>query len=321
MEPIRPDDDELRAERPIGSAEPRAAERKPKPSSAGKGEQPRREAPSGAGGNGRSVNGGSGRGSLAVLWLLVIVVAVGAGVAWYSQYKRMQVLESQLEEADYWARQSKLALARFQGDLSETGENLQERGASLEDQIAAQKKRLDAADSEIRKLWAIANERNKKRLDEQQERIAALESGLAEGKQAIDALEASVEKVRTSLSADIASVKQQTETSVTALQEANRQATEQLTRLSKQMADVDQLVENRIQRFEREQKLGINGLEGRVAALERSVDQLAGGSGVKELRNDLASLKRTVESIDASRSQLTSRLIRLSEEVNRLRAQ
>jgi peptidoglycan hydrolase CwlO-like protein len=256
-----------------------------------------------------------------MLWVLLIVLAVAGGAGWYSQEQRVQALEGQLEEADYWARQSKLALARFEGELSETGENLQERGATLEEQIAAHTKRLDTADSEIRKLWAIANERNKKRLDDQQERIAALESGLAEGKQAIGALEASVEKARSSLSADIAALKQQTETSITALQEASRQATDQLTKLSQQLADVDQVIESRIRRFEQEQKLGISGMEGRISALERETDELAGDGRVQALRNEVASLKRTVESIDASRSQLTSRLVRLSEEVNQLRSQ
>ena len=319
MEPIRPDDDELRAERPIGSAEPKKlAEKKSRPSSGGKGEPsaPAKPPKGGKGGNGRS-----GRGSSAMLWVLLIVLAVAGGAGWYSQEQRVLALEGQLEEADYWARQSKLALARFEGELSETGENLQERGATLEEQIAAHTKRLDTADSEIRKLWAIANERNKKRLDEQQERIAALESGLAEGKQAIGALEASVEKARSSLSADIAALKQQTETSITALQEANRQATDQLTKLSQQLADVDQVIESRIRRFEQEQKLGISGMEGRISALERETDELAGDGRVQALRNEVASLKRTVESIDASRSQLTSRLVRLSEEVNQLRSQ
>ena len=322
MEPIRPDDDELRAERPIGSAETKKpAERKSRPASGGKGEPstPTKPPKGGKGGNGGS--GGNGRGSSPMLWVLLIVLAVAAGAGWYSQEQRVQALEGQLEEADYWARQSKLALARFEGELSETGENLQERGASLEDQLAANKKRLDAADSEIRKLWAIANERNKKRLDEQQERIAALESGLAEGKKSIGALETSVETVRSSLSADIAALKQQTETSITALQDANRQATEQLTKLSQQLADVDQVIESRIRRFEQEQKLGISGMEGRISALERETDELAGDGRVQALRNDVASLKRTVESIDASRSQLTSRLVRLSEEVNQLRSQ
>lgn len=318
MEPIRPDDDELRAERPIGSAEPKkAADNKPKASAGGKAEPPGPARPSG----GAKGGSGGGRGSSALLWLLVVVVAAAAGAGWYSQEQRVQALESQLEEADYWARQSKLALARFEGELSETGENLQERGESLEDKIAAQEKRLDAADSEIRKLWAVANERNKKRLDEHQERLAALESGLAENDKAIGAVEASVEQARQSLSADIAALKNQTETSVAALQDANRQATEQLTRLSQQLADVDQVIENRIRRFEQEQKLGISGLEGRVAALERETDQLAGDSRVQALNNELANLKRTVDSIDASRSQLTSRLVRLSEEVNQLRTQ
>ncbi len=316
MEPIRPDDDELRAERPIGSAEPKkAAEKKSRPSSGGKGEPSAPAKPPKGG------KGGSGRGSSAMLWVLLIVLAVAGGAGWYSQEQRVQALEGQLEEADYWARQSKLALARFEGELSETGENLQERGATLEEQIAAHTKRLDTADSEIRKLWAIANERNKKRLDEQQERIAALESGLAEGKQAIGALEASLEKARSSLSADIAALKQQTETSIAALQEANRQATDQLTKLSQQLADVDQVIESRIRRFEQEQKLGISGMEGRISALERETDELAGDGRVQALRNEVASLKRTVESIDASRSQLTSRLVRLSEEVNQLRSQ
>lgn len=318
MEPIRPDDDELRAERPIGSAEPKKpADRKPKASSAG-GAEPPREKPAARQKGG---NGGGRRGSSAMLWVILIVVAAAAGAGWYTQEQRVQALESQLEEADYWARQSKLALARFEGELSETGENLQERGESLEDKIAAQEKRLDTADSEIRKLWAVANERNKKRLDEHQERLAALESGLAKNDKAIGAVEASVEQARQTLSADIAALKNQTETSVAALQDANRQATEQLTRLSQQLADVDQVIENRIRRFEQEQKLGISGLEGRVAALERETDQLAGDGKVQALNKELATLKRTVESIDASRSQLTSRLVRLSEEVNQLRTQ
>lgn len=318
MEPIRPDDDELRAERPIGSADPKKpADRKPKASSAG-GAEPPREKPAARQKGG---NGGGRRGSSALLWVLLIVVAAAAGAGWYSQEQRVQALESQLEEADYWARQSKLALARFEGELSETGENLQERGESLEDRIAAQEKRLDTADSEIRKLWAVANERNKQRLDEHQERLAALEAGLAENDTAIDAVEASVEQVRQSLSADIAALKKQTETSVAALQEANQQATEQLTRLSQQLADVDQVIESRIRRFQQEQQLGMSGLEGRVAALERETSALAGDSRTQALKEELATLKRTVESIDASRSQLTSRLIRLSEEVNQLRTQ
>jgi len=320
MEPIRPDDDELRAERPFGAAEKKApAQKKPKSSAEAAGGKPKPPKP--VKGSGNSNGGGNGRSGLAVLWLLVIAVAVASLAGWYSQNQRIQMLEGQLEEADYWARQSKLALARFEGDLSETGENLQESGASLTDQIESQKKQLDEADSEIRKLWVIANERNKKRLDDHQERVAVVESGIAENKKALADVGSTVEKVRTSLSADLASLTKQTETSVAALEDANRQATEQLTALNKQLAEVDQLVERRVRRFEQEQKLGISGMEGRLSALEKKLAQASGNDRDQAIRNELAALKRNVEAIDSSRAQLTSRLVRLSDEMNQLRSQ
>ena len=316
MEPIRPDDDELRAERPFGASEKKApAQKRPKSSAEGAGGQSRPPKPAKGGGN------GNGRSGLAVLWLLVIALAVAAVAGWYSQNQRVEALEEQLAEADYWARQSKLALARFEGDLSETGESLQERGASLTDQIESQKKQLDEANSEIRKLWAIANERNKKRLDDHQERVAAAEAGIAESKKALADVGSAVEKVRTSLGADLASLTKQTETSVAALEDANRQATEQLTVLSKQLAEVDQVVERRVRRFEQEQKLGISGIEGRLSALEKKLAGLSGNAGDQALENELAAVKKNVQAIDSSRAQLTSRLVRLSEEVNQLRSQ
>lgn len=313
MEPIRPDDDDLRAERPVGASEKKAsAPKKAKPSTEGAGGQSKPPKP--AKGDKSNNGGGGSRSSLAVLWLLVVAVGVASLAGWYSQNQRIQVLEGQLEEADYGARQSKLALARVEGDLSETGESR----ASLAEQVEAQKKRLDAADSEVGKLWVVANERNKKRLNDQQERIAAVEAGLAESKKALADVGSTVEKVRTSLGSDIAAVTKQTETSVAALEDANQQASEQLTKLSKQLADVDQVVERRVRRFEQEQTLGISGIEGRLSALEK---KLSSRSGDKKLKNELAALKRNVQSIDSSRAQVTSRLVRLSEEVNQLRSQ
>lgn len=318
MDSIRPDDDELRADAPIGSGERR---KRPAPKkSAG-------AAATGSGGSGGAGkppagngNGGNGKGGLAAVWLLLIAVAVAAVAGWYSQNQRIQALESQLEEADYWARQSKLALARFEGELSETGENLQERGQSLEEQIAANQSGLEEASSEIRKLWVVANERNKARLDEHEEQLATLKSALEEEKKAVASLETTLEEARASLSSEIAALEEQTQTSIVALKENTAQASEQITKLSQQMADVDQVIESRIRRFEQEQKLGISGMESRIAALEKKTDGVAGSSEVRSLRNQLASLKQTVDSIDASRAQLTSRLVRLSDEVDRLEA-
>ena len=314
MEPIRPDEDELRAEPPIGAGEARKP-RTSKEHEPGRGAS-KAKAPGAAAGSG----GGGGRGGRILVWGAIFGVAVAAGAGWYSQSQRIAALESQLEEADYWARQSKLALARFEGELSETGESLQERGASLEEKIAANAEKVETANSEIRKLWVVANERNRKQLEEHGQRLSVLDQNLADTGKSVSDLETTVEQVRTRLAGDIAQLSQKLETSVAALEQANSEATSQLTRLSQQIGDIDQVVESRIRRFEQEQKLGIDGIESRLTSLEARTDGLAGAGDVQALRNRLAELARTVESIDASRAQLTSRLVRLSEEVNQLRA-
>ncbi|MCG2580950.1 MAG: hypothetical protein KA296_08730 [Marinobacter sp.] len=320
MEPIRPDDDELRAESPFGSAsgnsEP-ASNPKASSSNGPGGGKARARVPKARKSNG----GGNGGGSRGGLWLALVVLAVVAGGGWFSQAKQIEALESQLEEADYWVRQSKLALARFEGDLSETGENLEEKGQSIEQTLADQEERLDTADGEIRKLWAIANERNKKRLDEHDERLDAVAGDVEEEVAAREQLAASVGSLELSLSSELVALRKELGQQIVSLKESTEQADKRLTELNSALEGVDQLVDRRIQRFEREQKLGIDGLEGRIGALEKQVEASANGRDVTAIRSELGSLKRTVNAIDSSRAQLTSRLVRLSEQVDELRSQ
>lgn len=303
MEPIRPDDDELRAT--AGKAGPRP------PASDGR---KNRAAPAqdaaGAGGRAAPAHRSGG----GALYWLVLLVVTGAGLAgWYLQQQRLDALQAQLEEADYWARQSKLALARFEGELSETGENLQERGQTLEARIADNHKQLEAANSEIRKLWVVANERNKARLD-------ALDSGLAEARASLAAVRTDHEQRLGQLKTDLAALSEQVSVTLADLDEASRQTTDQLASLSQRMAEVDQVVDSRLRRFEQEQKLTLSGLESRLAALEKRAETAAGSKDVRALRDALSSLDKTVQAIDASRAQLTSRLVRLSDRLDRLEA-
>lgn len=311
MEPIRPDDDELRADEPFGGAEPRELE-KPKV----KQEKPLKRAklPKPAKDSG-SVGGGS-----ALVWVLLVIVAVAAGAGWYLQEQRIQVLEGQLQDADYWARQSNLALARFEGELSETGESLQERGARLEQQISGNEKRLDSVDSEIRKLWVIANEKNKQRLNEQQQQITSLDERVAVAGKAAADLDSRMEQIRTGIAGDVAQLSERLKGAVMALEQADQAVEKQVASLGNKVDGVGPLVDGRIKRFEQEQKLGIDGLEGRIAALEKQVGSQADARDVRAMRAQLSELKQAVAAIDASRAQLTSRLVRLSEEVNQLRS-
>src|SRR5690606_35005712 len=236
---------------------------------------PKAKSPGAAAGSG----GGGSRGGRVLVWGAILGLAVAAGAGWFSQSQRIAALESQLEEADNWARQSKLALARFEGELSETGESLQERGASLEEQLEANKKQIDAADIEIRKLWAIASERNKKRLDEHQERLASIDGKLAEAEKAISGVGEQVEEVRAGLGSDVDAV----ETRVAELAKAGEALQGELAEVSEQVAGVDELVDGRIRRFQQEQKLTLDGIESRIGSLEKAADSSAGDAEVRAL--------------------------------------
>ncbi|MDP4548682.1 hypothetical protein [Marinobacter sp. MDS2] len=311
MEPIRPDDDELRADEPFGGAERREPE-KPRV---------KQEKPAKSPKSPKSVND-SGRvgGGTALVWVLLVLVAAAAGVGWYLQEQRIQALEGQLQDADYWARQSNLALARFEGELSETGESLEERGARLEQQIAGHEKRLETADSEIRKLWVIANEKNKQRLNEQQQKIVALEKQLAGAGKAVTDLGAQLEKVRSGIAGDVAQLAERMKGAIASLEQADQATEKQLAAVEQKIDGVEPLVERRIKRFEQEQKLSMDGLEARIATLEKKAGTQADGRDVRALKTQISELKQAVASIDASRAQLTSRLVRLSEEVNQIRS-
>jgi chromosome segregation ATPase len=327
MEPIRPDNDELRAERPdspMGSARA-AGSAKSAPTSQSKPPNPP-ETPKAAAGGG-SKGSSNGNGGAGILWLLVIVLACVAGGGWYIQGQRIQVLESQVEEADSWVRQSKLALARFEGTLSETGENLQEAGVSVGEQLASQKTRLDTADSEIRKLWVIANERNKQQLEQQAAAISELETALGENRNDLVSVQASLASAETALSeavtlqqgerAELAARVSAVQASASSLKTELAAANQKTETLAK---SVDERIAASIRRFEQEQKLTTSSIESRIAALEKEVTGTANGNRLEAVQRELAGLKQTVEVIDSSRSQMTSRLVRLSQEVNDVQA-
>jgi|AntRauTorcE11898_2_1112593.scaffolds.fasta_scaffold01451_2 chromosome segregation ATPase len=314
MEPIRPDDDELRATRG-SNTEQRQGKKPEKP-----GKSPRDSGKGGKGGGGGD-GGDGGRKSSGPLFLIALLaVAVAGAAGWYQQNQRIVQMESQVEEADYWARQSKLALARFEGELSETGEDLQEAGQSIEQQLSDQSQRLDTADSEIRKLWGVANDRNKSRLNDHETRLKALDETVKEAASKRQALTGTLSELEKTLASELGTLESSLKQEIAAQGKRVDSQQAALDETKASVAAVDEDVENRLKRFQREQSLTIDGLEGRLSSLEKTAQTLSGGE-IQSLRSELATLKQTVSSIDASRAQLTSRLVRLSEEVGQLRSQ
>lgn len=319
MEPIRPDDDELRAEpRKAAAQRPEPEKTRPsagRPTATGGGKPP-----------GGGKHGKGGKGSSGLLWILVLVVGLAGLAGWYQQKQRIDAMSSQLEEADYWARQSKLALARFEGELTETGEDLQERGTTIEQQLKDQKALIETANSEIRKLWVVANERNRSQLEAHTKAIESLTATADSLTTQVESNSSDVGTLKTGLDETRERVASLTETTAAQGRRLEAQATldselqASIQALRGELNQIESQVEQRLQRFIQEQKLAAGGLEGRVSALESDLAELERAqSQINQTEARLDQVENAIESIDASRAQLTSRLVRLSEQVDQLR--
>ena len=113
-------------------------------------------------------SGGSG-------WRLLTLVALLAvlALAWFAwqQQQRLQVLNDRFAE--------------LRTGLDSTGETLNESGATLGAQLKEQRATLDTHWAEIKKLWALSNERNRPAIEEQGKKLARLEAELKKLQQEI----------------------------------------------------------------------------------------------------------------------------------------
>ncbi|MBS3805577.1 MAG: hypothetical protein KGY54_13590 [Oleiphilaceae bacterium] len=268
-----------------------------------------------------------------MLVALVLAVAAAGAIGWYQQQQRLEAMASQLEEADYWARQSKLALARFEGDLTETGDSLDARGSSLKEQLNEQQEQIGTVNSEIRKLWVIAYEKNRPKLAEHdqllkdyEERLTALNEKTDDHSERLGengALLESHEESLASLSTEIDTQGGQIEDQAKNLEQQAEKDVALGQSIQANSANLDQVessVEKRLERFEREQRLTTAGLEGRIRALENDLGQLGElRARWQQTESRLEDVENVVEAIDSARAQLTSRLVRLQEQVSAMR--
>ena len=322
MDSIRPDEDELRADAPIGGAPRKQTGQgtgRERPA-AGDGGQQKPPKPSAS-----TFGGGTGALKWVVLLLLVLVTAAG----WFGwqMHRQIQNMEAQLEEADYWARQSKLALARFEGELSETGENLQETGSSFDQRLDRLSSQLGEANDEVRKLWVLANEKNRPQIASLTERQQGLSAELNTLDDRVTSLADTLQTNTAAVAAlqsqagDLSSSLEQTQQSQAQMSERLSGVAGELAGMEERLAAIDSQVAARLQRFRQEQSLTLDGLESRIAALEGGDGRLQDLSRqLSATRSRLAEAEQTLRAVDASRAQLTSRLVRLQEQVDQLRA-
>ena len=100
--------------------------------------------------------------------LLVMALVLLVGVfawAYLKQQEKILVMEEELKDAADFIGRSKLLMARFEGELNVTGTELEQSGSAVQSKLAF-------LDDQMRKLWVVSNERNKKDIKGNAEALA-----------------------------------------------------------------------------------------------------------------------------------------------------
>lgn len=211
-------------------------------------------------------------------WRLLALVALlaAAGLGWFSWQQQQG-----LEELD---RQFTELRAR----LDSTGETLSESGASLASRLEAQDAKLDTHWSEIKKLWGVANDRNRSAIEEQGKGLTALEGELKRLEQDLKGARASAREAAEAAAA----AKSQVAGLAAGVEALKRERLAESAALEELQGQV------------RQARTGVGALEGQVRELRDSVARSSA-----ENRKALASIdtfrRETNLQLQAIREQLS----------------
>ena len=219
---------------------------------------------------------------LGLIIVMLVVGGVGAGWVYNKQRQELTALRVELKDALGFISQSKLLMARFEGKLSETGVEM------AESDTEAQKK-LKFLDAEVRKLWGVAYDRNRKS-------IAANDDLIKKHTSELNIIASESGKQNTKLNDLVKSVSVQQSSSQLLQSEllAIKGTNEQLLSQIKEVEDA---------------------ANGAAMIIRQEIQQLAENDEVvvRVQQNEVA-----IESFDASRLQLNERLVVLDNKLNDL---
>jgi|GEM_PF-222736 archaellum component FlaC len=232
-------------------------------------------------------------------WLaaFALLLAVGGLAFGGWQYQRAENQQSSLESVANRVQELEIR-------LSETGQDLTEAGSTFSE-------KLEWADSEIRKLWVVAHQRNRPAIEELETSLKDLQNQVAgvsrtanEANQKSDRLSSQLSQQTSELKQQLAKLSREVESYSSRLAEVSLTT----STLSQQLRDQDR----------REQ---VTALRKDLQGLTTRVTDLAGKQTAEvpeNLDKRLAEYDEILASLEASRSQLTSRVTRLMDDVREL---
>ncbi|MEX0623066.1 hypothetical protein [Saccharospirillum sp.] len=233
-----------------------------------------------------------------LLWVLVLVlfaVSAGLGLMAYSQKQSLALFDERLQLADD-------RIVSVQRSMTATDESVAMNETAINNQFRAIKAETDMQMSEIRKLWAVANERNREWIETNQQNIAQIQSGV---QAQIEARQQAVASLTSRLNEQAATTNAQSE-SLSALQAELNQA-------SAAFAELQASLEN----------LNLASLEERLLSLTLTQESLLVEQGTvtmnqQLLQEEVTELNDVLRSIDAGRLEANRRMVAVSERVDAL---
>lgn len=262
----------------------------------------------------RSSSNGNSNG---LLWGAVIALVAGVGGLYYQNTQLNQSLKLQSSQFN----QAINRVQALEDELTATGRDLSKSGATLES-------RIQTSESEIRKLWDLSNKRNRSDIESNSQAIASIKNQLDTALSDVKNLHSILKDESATRTLMLSTLKTEQELLSTKVEAQQATLTEHV---STQQQLLTQQVATEIKarealKLELESKLSsLDGqLETLLAQQSNLKTQLANieakkaQSPTQDMSKTLQEHQLRLDSIDASRRQLTSNVTRLNTDVSNL---
>lgn len=242
-------------------------------------------------------------GSSGVMVTLLIVSGIAIGYLALQQYSQTQLLNS-YEERLGLADERIVALERA---LTETDESVAMNGTAINAQFKAIKTETDLQMSEIRKLWDVANKRNRQWIEDNQaalktqgDTVATLQASL----KTLQNAQSSDEQMFTNLSTELSG----NQSALAELDTLLQSTREELVSITEAMAAIEQAnLEERL--------LTLTLTQENLLSEQGTIDGRVGTNG-----QSIADIQETLRAVDAYRLETSKRLAALVTQLETLDA-
>ncbi|WP_461536340.1 hypothetical protein [Spongorhabdus nitratireducens] len=213
--------------------------------------------------------------------LLVLLLAVSGVAGW-----QIWELQQSLKAADHRISVLQAGIEQVTGQVFEAGNSIAQNESNLQN-------RLKHMDSEIRKLWDIANKRNRRWIEE--------------GKSQTKELDKQLDKLQESIAALDKSLKQEA-SQLDKLAEGHKGLQKEQDKHGEQLANLQKLPVDKLAEQIAEQQARLKLISGEQKQLKVSLDKR------------LAGQQEALKSMDTYRQQINSKLLQLQEALRDLQA-